>query len=136
MLFPVLPTAADELPKAEQLRIPNPASCLLLVSDGSDPEDGTGNSVVKTGEDPNLKKEGVGDEDAATEEEELLLLLDAFVTGVLVVKLLLVEDAMAVLQLLAPRDEELNIFWLVKLFETRVEKGEENEVFEARGPLF
>lgn len=123
MLFPVLPAAAaDELPKVVLLKIPNPASCLL--------EDDTGKSVVKTGEDPNLKK-GAGDEDVTTEEE----LLEVIVTAVLAVMLLLVETAVAVLLLLAPRDELLNIFWLVKLFETGVGKGEENEVFEG-GPLF
>lgn len=107
MALPVLPTAADELPpKAVLLRLPIPASCVLLVSTGAEPEDDTGKPVGGTGEDPNLKKEVVEDEVATTGVEELLI-LDAIMAGVAV--LIPVEAAGALMPQLAERDELLNI---------------------------
>lgn len=111
MPLPVLPTAAEELPKEVLPRLPIPASCLLLVSTGSEPDDDTG-KLVDGGVEPNLKKEVIGDEDVITWVEELLL-LDAITAGVLVVMLELVEVAtklMLLLLLLAGRVEVLNIF--------------------------
>lgn len=106
MPLPVLSTAADELPKAILLRLPTPTSCLLLVSSGCEPDD-TGKPVDRAGEDPNLKIEVV--EDANTGVEELLL-LDAIMAGVLDVMLEPAEAAVALILLLAARDELLNIF--------------------------
>lgn len=128
MLFPGAPTtAAGVFPKAELPRVPEPVSCF--------PEDNKGESVVKFGEDPNLKTEGVCEVAAA--EEEVPVVLDAkVIRGPLVVILVLEEAAVAPLLLLAPSGEQLNIFWLVKLFETKVGKEVENEVSEAEGPLF
>lgn len=110
-----------------------PAPCLLLVSGGSKPEDDTGKPADVRGGDPNLKKEVVEDEDATTGLEELLL-LDAIVTGVIVGMLLPVESAVALLPLLVGADELLNIFLLVKLFDTGG-KEEENEGLAIRDPL-
>lgn len=136
ILFPMLPTASDELPKAVLLTLPKPTSCLILVCNGSEAEDVTGKSVVTTGEDPNLNKDGAGDEDADAMEEEEPVLQDAFATGTLVVLLELVKAAAAVLLLLAPGVEKLNVFWLEKIFGTEVGMVEENDVFEAGVPLF
>ena len=132
----MLPTAADELPNVPP-RLPIPASCLPLVSTGSEPEvDDTGKPVDGTGVDPNLKKEVVGDDDAITVVEELLL-LDAITGGAPVVMLVLLEAAVALmLLLLVARDELLNMFGLLKLFVTKGGTEEENEGIEATGPLF
>ena len=56
MSLPVLPIAAEELPK---MTLPVP----LLFSSGSEPEDDTSKLVGAEGVDPNLKNEVVGDED-------------------------------------------------------------------------
>ena len=127
ILFP-----ADELLKAELLRLPTPASWLLLVSSGSKPEDDTGKPADGTGEDPNLKMEVVGHEDATTIEE--LLLLDAIVAGVIVAMLLPLESAMALMPLILAADKLLNIFWPVKLRDTG--GGKEEKEGLARDPLF
>lgn len=96
----MLPTAADELPKAVLLRLPFPASCLLLVSNGSEPEDDIGKPFDGTGEDPNVKEVDEDKDEDATNGLEELLLLDAIMEGVLVAPILL----------LATRDELLNTF--------------------------
>lgn len=93
--LPVLPTAAEELPKEVLPILPNPATSPLLVSTGSEPDD-TGKLVDGKGVDPNLKIEFVADEDAAIGAEELLL-LDAITAGVLVVMPVLVEVAVALM---------------------------------------
>jgi len=121
MPLPVLPTAAEELPKM-----------LFLVSSGSEAEDDTGKLVDCKGVDPNLKTEVVGDKDATWEEE--LLLVTATTAGVLVVVQGLVEVTVALLLLLlVASDELLNIFGSAKLFVNTEESG---EVFEAAGPIF
>lgn len=126
MELPVLPTAADELPNALLLRLPIPASWLLLVSSGSEPDDDTDKPVDVKGEDPNLKNEVVEDEVAITGAKEgELLLLNAIEAGV--VTLTPVEAAVV-----AERDELL----LLKLFDMRDGIEEENEGPEARDPLF
>lgn len=84
-----------------------PASCLLLVSGGSEPEDDTGKPADWTGEDPNLKKEIADDEDATTGVEKQLL-LDAIVAGEIVA--MLVEFPVALMPLLVAADDELDIF--------------------------
>lgn len=109
------------------LRPPVPASCLLLISGGSEPpEDDTGKPTDRTGEDPNLKKEVAEDEDATTVEE--LLLLDAIVAGVIAP--MLVEFPAALTPLLGAADDEL-----LSIFDTGGGK-EENEGLEKRDPLF
>lgn len=105
--LPVLPTAAEELPKEVLPILPIPASCPPLVSTGSEPEDDTGKLDGK-GVDPNLKRETVGDEDINPEAEELLL-LDATTAGVLLV-VMEVAVALKLLLLLVASDELLNIF--------------------------
>jgi hypothetical protein len=72
MALPVLPTVADELPNTVLLKLPIPASWLLLVSGGLEPEDDIDKPADVTGEEPNLKREVVEDEVAITgvEEEE------------------------------------------------------------------
>lgn len=111
MPLPVFPTAAEELPMEVLPVLPIPASCLLLVSTGSEPEDDTGKLVDGKGVDPNLKREVVGDGDAITGVEEMLL-LDAITAGVVVVMLVLVVlvEVAVVLMLLVARDELPNIF--------------------------
>lgn len=121
MPLPVLPTAAEELPKM-----------LFLFSSGSEPEDDTGKLVDGKGVDPNLKTEVVGDKDATREEE--LLLATATTAGMVVVVPGLVEVTVALLLLLlAASDELLNIFAFVKLFVTTEENG---EGLEAADPVF
>ena len=112
MPLPVLPTATDVPPKAVLFKLLNPASCLLLASTSPEFElDDTFISVDGMGVDPNLKKEVVEDGDATTEVEELLL-VDAVTAEAKVVMLELVGA------MVAERDELLNRFGLVVLFET------------------
>lgn len=108
MPLPELPTAADVLPKTVLLRLPLPASCLLLVSSGSEPEDDRGKPADGIGEDPNLKKVVVEDEVATAGIEEPLL-LDPNMAEVIDVTLLPAEAAVALLPQLVARDELLNI---------------------------
>jgi hypothetical protein len=108
MLFPVLPTAAEELPKEVVPILLINAFCPPLVSTASVAEDDTGKLVDSEGVDPNLKREVVEDEDTITGSEELLM-LDAFTAGVLVV-MLAMEVTVALMLLLVARDELLNIF--------------------------
>ena len=112
MPLPVLPTAADELEKAELLRLPTPPSLILLVSRGSVPEDDTGKPVEREGVDPNLKMEAVELEvEDDTNGVEELQLFDAVMAAALVVIMEPADaKALLVLVLLAARDELLNIF--------------------------